>query len=462
MTAFTLRRLEPAVPVLAAALLGLAVVQIAYRTNPVVPLALAAGAALLVLSLTRPMFTLHVAVALAPLELLSFQLGGAGLSPAEAMLALSGLGWGASRVARGQSPFASSPLGWPLGLLVLALVPGILVAPEPFGVVKVVLLWSCFFLVYQMVVVDASRATVRTLLFVLAVSAAVVGVIALVGSGGAAPSLLGAGDKASGRASGSFGHPNTLATFEALALPGALALGLKGPIAMRPIALGSFGLIFAGLALSLSRGGLLAVAGALLMMMAWAPFRRTVVVAGVLIVIFASAGANPLGETQEAQVLSQRLGSITYSAGGVDPRFRVWDVTPQIIADHPLIGIGENAFPEVAQRYGLLLENSASTYEHAHNIPLTIAAELGLIGLAVLLWLVVALVRVLVRGYRLPGADRGLVLAVAAAFVALALQGMVDYTLRSAIIVGVVFALAGCAVVLGREGEVARAPAASP
>ena len=462
MTELTLRRLEPAVPVLAAALLGLAVVQIAYRTNPIVPLALAAGAALLVLSVTRPMVTLYVAVALAPLELLSFQLGGAGLSPTEGMLALSGLGWGASRVVRGQSPLVSSPLGWPLGLLVLALVPGIAVAPEPFGVVKVFALWSCFFLVFQMVVVDGRRETVTTLLFVLAVSAAVVGALAVIGSGGTTPSLLGAGDKASGRASGSFGHPNTLATFEALALPGALALGLKGPVAMRPIALASFGMIFAGLALSLSRGGLLAVAGALLMMLAWGPFRRTVLVAGAVVVIFASAGASPLGETQQAQVLGQRLESITYSAGGVDPRFRVWEVTPQIVSDHPLIGIGENAFPEVAQRYGLLLENSASTYEHAHNIPLTIAAELGLIGLLVLLWLAVALVQVFVRSYRNSSTDSGLALALAAAFVALTLQGMVDYTLRSATIVGVVFALAGCAVVLARDDKDAHGPAVTP
>jgi len=450
MTVLTLRRLEPAVGVLAAALLGLAVVQVAYRTNPLVPLVVAAGAGLLVLSVTRPMVTLYVAVALAPLELLSFQLGGAGLSPAEGMLALSGLGWGASRVGRGQLPFVSSPVGWPLGLLVLALVPGLAVASEPFGVLKVFILWSCFFLVFQMVVVDGRRETVRTLLFVLAGSAAVVGAIAVVKAGGSVPELRGGGEAATGRASGSFGHPNTLATFEALAMPGALALGLKGPALMRPAALASFGMIFAGLALSLSRGGLLAVAGALLMMLAWAPFRRTVLVAGAVVAFLSLSGANLFGETQGAQVLSQRLESISYSAGGVDPRFRVWEVTPQIVADHPLIGVGENAFSTVALQYGLYLEYS-STYEHAHNIPLTIAAELGLLGLAILLWLTVSVVRVLVRGYRNPRGDRGLVMAVAAAFVAIALQGVVDYTLRSAVIVGVVFALAGCAVVLARE-----------
>jgi O-antigen ligase len=460
MTALTLRRLEPVVPVVAAALLGLAVVQIAYRTNPIVPLALAAGAALLVLSVTRPMITLYVAVALAPLELLSFQLGGAGVSPAEAVLTASGSGWAASRLTRGEAPFAPSPLGWPLGLMVLALVPGIVVVTEPFTVIKVIVLWTAFFFVYQMIVVEGTRETVQRLLFVLAVSAAVVGAIAVISSAGAAPELLGVGEEATGRARGSFGHPNTLATFEALALPAALALGLSGAALIRPFALASFGMIFAGLALSLSRGGLLAVGGALLMMLAWAPFRRTVLVAGAVVTFLAFAGANPLGETQQAQVLSQRLGSVTYSAGGVDPRFRVWEVTPQMIADHPVIGVGANAFPDAATRYGLLLGNSASTYEHAHNIPLTIAAELGLVGLAVFLWLVAALVRVLIRAYRVSPGDRGLVLAVAAAFFALALQGLVDYTLRSAIIVGVVFALAGCAAVLARGDEHAQAPGA--
>lgn len=461
MTATALRRLEPTLPLLAAALLGVAVVQLAYRTNPLVPLALAGAAPLLVLSVTKPILTLYVSIALAPLELISVGLGGVGVSPAEAMLVLTGFGWATARLVRGEAPLAPSPLAWPLGLLVVALVPGIAIAPEPFNVVKVLVLWSAFFFVYQMIVVDGRRETVRRLLLVLAVAAAVVGAIAVIGSGGATPQLQGAGDTATGRASGSFGHPNTLATFEALALPGALALGLKGAAAARPLALASFAMIFAGLALSLSRGGLLAVAGALLVMASWAPFRRIVLVAGALVGALALIGANPLGETQDAQVLSQRLESISYSAGGVDPRFRLWEVTPQIIADHPILGIGENAFPQVAQRYGLLLENSASTYEHAHNIPLTIAVELGLVGLAALMWLTVALARTLIRAYRAAPADRGLTLALTAAFTALALQGVVDYTLRSAIIVGVVFALAGCAVVLSRD-EGASAPGTRP
>ena len=175
------------------------------------------------------------------------------------------------------------------------------------------------------------------------------------------------------------------------------------------------------------------------------------IVTGIVVVVLAVGAGNPLGDTQQGQVLTQRLSSVSYSAGGVDPRFRVWEVTPRIIADHPIIGIGANSFPDVAPRYGLLLYNSDATYQHAHNIALTITAELGLLGLAALTWLVVALVTVLIAAYRAVPTDRGPPVALAAAFTALALQGMVDYTLRSAAIVGLVFALCGCAVVLTRR-----------
>jgi putative inorganic carbon (hco3(-)) transporter len=451
MPAVLLQRLEPVALVLAAAALGAGATLLAYAAGPVAPLAVAGAAALLTLSISRPLIVLYAAVALVPLELFSARVGEAGLSPAEAAFALSGVGWAGSRLVRGEAPFTSTPLGPPLLLLVLAIVPGIAIVDEPFDVAKVFVIWSTFLLVYEMIATEGTVQTVRNVLFLLGLSAAVVGVIAIIQSGGKPPELVGFGETATGRAQGSFGHPNTLATFEAVALPGALVLGLRGPPAWRPVALGAFGIIFAGLALSLSRGGLLAVAGALAMMLAWAPFRRTVVAAVLVLLVVGATGGNPLGEVQQVELLTQRIESIEYSAGGVDPRFRVWEGTPEIILDHPIIGVGENNFSETASRYGLTLDNVTRTYEHAHNIPLTIAAELGLIALAVLLWLTVVLIRTLVRAYHdSPEANRGLVLAIAGAFLALALQGLVDYTLRSAVIVAVTFTLLACAVVLAR------------
>lgn len=451
-----LRLLEPVGFVAIAALAGAVTALLAYVTaQPLAPLGLAAGVGAVLLSLSHPVVVLYAAFALVPLELLSVSFGQAALSPTEALLVLTGLGWAAARLARGLPPWAPSPLGAPLFLFVLALVPGILIADEPFGVIKVLFIWSCLLLVYQMIVAEGDPHVVRTVLYMLAISAAVVGAIAIAESGGTAPELRGLGEGAAGRAQGSLGHPNTLATYEAMALPVALALAVGGPVRLRPLALACFAVIFAGLALSLSRGGLLAVGGALGVMLLWAPFRRTAIVAAALMAAFAVAGGNPLGATEQTQVLGKRLQSIPYSAGGVDPRFRVWDVTPRIIADHPLFGVGQNAFPDVAPRYNLLLgRDAAYTYEHAHNIPLTIAAELGLLGLAALTWVVIGVIRTLLTAARrAPPQRRPLVIAVTAALVALALQGMVDYTLRANVIMGTVFVLVGCVVVLSRDGQ---------
>jgi O-antigen ligase len=292
---------------------------------------------------------------------------------------------------------------------------------------------------------------VRTILLALAVAAAVVGLKAALDPGTDQPQqLLGIGEVAEGRPGGSFQDPNILATFEALGLPAAVALALGRNLLLRVVGAGAFALILAGLALSLSRGGFLAAAGALAIMLAWRPFRYTGIAALALVITLQAVSGSFSGEIQQTSVVAGRIQSVSYAAAGGDPRFAIWRTTPEIIAGHPFFGIGANQFPDVSLRYGLYSEDRGS-YQHAHNIPLTIAAELGLLGLAALLWATFALGRVLIAACtRLTGADRGLAMAVAAAFTGLALQGMVDYTLSSNTVAAVMFVLAGCAVVLWR------------
>ena len=69
----------------------------------------------------------------------------------------------------------------------------------------------------------------RRILLVLAVSGGIVGVLAGVTSAGQEQELVGMGTEATGRAEGSFGHPNLLAVFlaTALAAAGAVAIGGK-------------------------------------------------------------------------------------------------------------------------------------------------------------------------------------------------------------------------------------------
>jgi len=336
---------------------------------------------------------------------------------------------------------------------VLALVPGFLVALEVFPVIKTLVMWSCFLLVYQLVVDDGRVETVRRVLLALTLAGAVVGVIALVGSAsGEQLKLVGSGSTATGRAVGSFSSPNTLATFLALSLPGALALGLRGPVAARPVAFGSFALAFGALALSLSRGGILAALGALGAMLAWRPVRGFALACVLVVVGLTASGVVSLGDTQRVNVVTQRLSTVSNSAErGVDPRFQIWRGTREIIADNPIIGVGANQFSLVGPRYGLIDPFEGIPFEHAHNIVLTFAAELGILGVLAIAWIAVQTTLLLLRACRRrPVADRGLAFAVLASLLAVALQGLVDFTLRSNVITALVIVLLACAVVMAR------------
>jgi putative inorganic carbon (HCO3(-)) transporter len=450
------------VAALLAAAGGALTAALAYAAGPAIPIAVVGGVAVGVLALAMPVRLVYVAILLVPFKLYTIAVGGATLSLPEGLFLVSGVAWAAGRVFAGKWPFVPSPLGKPYALLILAIVPGLVIALHPSSVMKTLLMWTAFFLVYQMIVADGRPDTVRTILLALAVAAAVVGFKALIAPPGDQPEqLVGIGQVAAGRPGGAFENPNVLATFEALGLPAAIALALGRNLLLRAVGVVSFGLIMAGLSLSLSRGGFLAAAGALAVMLAWRPFRYTGLAALVLFVALQAASGGPLlGQVQQTSLVEGRLQSVTYAASGGDPRFAIWRTTPDIIAAHPFFGIGANQFPDVSQRYGLFTQDLRGSYQHAHNVPLNIAAELGLVGLAALLWASFALLRVLLAASRrLQGHERGLAIAIAAAFTGLVLQGMVDYTVSSNTIAAMIFVLAGCAVVMWRSSAPAQ-PAA--
>ena len=437
---------------LAAALGGALTAALAYASSPWMPLAAVGALAVAALAAAMPLRLLYLAILLIPFKLYTIDVGDAGLSLPEGLFVLSGVAWAARRMIDGHLPWTPSPLGKPYALVLLAIVPGLVIAPDGVPVLKMLVMWTAFVLVFQMIVTDARPETVRTILLALAVSAAVVGLKAALDPGTGEPQrLLGIGEVAEGRPGGSFEDPNILATFEALGLPAAVAFALGRNLLLRAVGAVGFAFIVAGLALSLSRGGFLAAAGALLVMLAWRPVRYAALAALAVVLVLQVGSGSLSGEVQQTAVVQGRIESVSYAAAGGDPRFGIWRVTPEIVYEHPFFGIGANQFPVVSPRYGLFAEDLGGSYQHAHNIPLTVAAELGLLGLAALVWATFALARVLVAAYqRRTGFDRGLALAVAAAFTGLALQGIVDYTLSSNTVAAMMFVLAGCAVVFSR------------
>jgi len=438
----------------AGAVVAAGAIWIAYAVGPLAPVLALGAAGLAVVAIASPLAAVAVAVALVPLEVFSFAVGGeAGLSPAEGAFALGGFAWALRRLAAGLPPFVASPLTKPLAALLLVAVVGLGVSQDLGGTLKIVLMWTAAFFVVQAVVDEADAATVGRILLLLAVTGGVVGVLAAASSGGQEQELVGLGTEATGRAEGSFGHPNLLAVFLATALGAAGAVAIGGRPAARPVAAVAFAAALAGLALTLSRGGLLAAAAAIAVMLRWGPFRRMAVPAAVVAAAAVLIGGGDLlGSAQSVDRVTKRIESVRYAAAGADPRSQLWRGTPEIIGDHPLVGVGAGQFSTAAQRYGLRDPLSEyQPFEHAHSIPLTVAAELGLLGLAGLVWLAVALGFAVVRACRHTGGrERAYAFGLAAALVAVAVQGFVDYTVRSNVVAMLALTLAACAVVLAR------------
>jgi putative inorganic carbon (hco3(-)) transporter len=445
--------IQPLVLAAAAAALTGAGMLLAYSSGPIILLVAVAALAVVALALANPLAAVLVAITLIPLEIVSVAVGGdAGISPAEGVFALAGFGWVARRLMAGLPPYVDSPLTKPLAVLLLVAVVGLGASENAGETLRIIVMWTAAFFVVQLVVDEAKPATVGWILLLLAVTGGIVAVITSVTSGGQEQEIVGMGAEATGRAAGSFGHPNLLAVFLAAALAAAGAVMVGGRPQFRPVAAASFVAALAGLALTLSRGGLLAAGAAVAVMLMWRPFRRmalvALVVGGVALLI---SGADVLGSTQSVDLVTKRLESVQY-ASQADPRSELWRGTPEIIGDHPFVGVGAGQFSTASAAYGLRDPFSEyQPFEHAHSIPLTVAAELGLLGLAAFLWFAVALGVVLVRSCRRSqGWARAYAFGLTAALVAVAVQGLVDYTVRSNVVAMLVLTLAASAVVLSR------------
>jgi putative inorganic carbon (HCO3(-)) transporter len=435
-----------------AALVAAAATVVGHRTHPVVPLAAVAAIAL---AAVPPVVVLHLAVALIPLELVTAGFGGAAVSPTEAAVTLAGFGWVARRVVAGQPLFTPSPLNAPLVMLLLATAAGLAVGEETGTAVKRLVIGTSLFFVIQMLASEGSPRTVRSLLLVLVGSGAVVAVVAVIGAAGGRPELVGFGGVARNRATGSFEEPNLLASFLGFALPAALALAFATRVILRPVLLGAFGVILMGIVLSLSRGGLLAAAGGILVLLGWRPVRRAALVAAVVILAFGTFSAAPLPGSQYVQLVTNRIESVRYTGAATgDFRRELWATTPAIIGDNLVLGIGPGSYPNVSQRYGLVDPNQGDAVEHAHSVYLTVAAETGLLGIVALFLLAVRLPGLLIAACRRnAGWDRGLAFAVAGGLTAFSVQGLVDHTLWSNTIAALVAILLGLAVVLRRSAS---------
>jgi O-antigen ligase len=87
---------------------------------------------------------------------------------------------------------------------------------------------------------------------------------------------------------------------------------------------------------------------------------------------------------------------------GIDLRLRVWEEAWGIFQTHPVVGIGLGTFDKVAYQMPATQANPDFQLSgwHAHNVPLHILTEAGVLGLAAWAFLWYVIVRTLVRARR--------------------------------------------------------------
>ena len=194
------------------------------------------------------------------------------------------------------------------------------------------------------------------------------------------------------RVQGGSGDPNLLAAgvVAALILISGLAAVLRGPLSRIALLLGAV-VLAVGFAAAESRGALAAVAVALIAALVFYKGRRAWV---VVFAAFAIAAAASWFAVYPAAW--ERISSFNNEGNG---REEFWDVAWQIGLDRPFAGVGLNNYLEVSPDYvrrpGSLefVEVIADRPHVAHNTYLQLFAEVGLVGLALFLFIVAASLR---------------------------------------------------------------------
>lgn len=294
------------------------------------------------------------------------------------------------------------------------------------------------------VITHRSVEHLRTLAGMLVLAAAVVAAWSLRGLGSVSAEFGGA--VIEGRLSSPLTEPNELGAVMAWSLPLALTMALTATTRLPRLvfALAS-GLITGALAFSFSRGSWLGFGAGLLALWVMSPALRRrlnrIALAGfVAVALLATRLSEGLWGALTARV---RSGS-ELSANPYDERPAIWQEALRQISDRPLLGNGPYGYALTA-RTGQS-ELGTTSPEHAHSLYLTVTAEQGLLGLCLLAVLVGCCVNAVRRTASRRGSAtpaRPLVAGAAAGLVALAVQGIVDYPLRNAMVSALAWLLLG-------------------
>ena len=165
------------------------------------------------------------------------------------------------------------------------------------------------------------------------------------------------------RPAGPFEYPPALALLTVSALPALIAAARARSTALRAAGALGLALAMAVLVLAHSRLGLGVGVAVLALAVYRATGRREVVVAGLVVAL--AAGSLAFGSADGP------------ASGFLHGREETWEAAVETFADRPLLGTGADAFLAGSARHQ---EGAAIVF--AHDLPLELAAELGVAGLA--------------------------------------------------------------------------------
>jgi len=222
-----------------------------------------------------------------------------------------------------------------------------------------------------------------------------------------------------------YGSPNNLALFLERILPLMVALALWGSNRWRRVGYAIAGLpAMAALFLTFSKGALFLGFPAGLIFLGLMRGRRAMWLALAALAILALS-VLPFAGTERF------ASTFDLSAGTAFFRLKLWRSTVNMMADHPLTGVGlDNFLYAYRTRYVLPEASDELNLSHPHNVLLDFWTRLGVGGVFVLGWLLVAFFRAGLLRYRcLPDGDNRIFsLALLASMVAVLTHGLIDHT----------------------------------
>lgn len=251
---------------------------------------------------------------------------------------------------------------------------------------------------------------------------------------------------------GLFSEHNQAGAFAAVVVLLAVGALLGARNAWSRLVLGLAGLAaVVQLGLALSRGAYIGCTLGLLVLLATQPTARRAFGRLLLPVAALAVGLAVAAPQSPLSIVGQRVGSITSAADNpYDDRPAIWSEAMREFAASPWVGQGPGAYPYVSTRSVRAAQGIEA--EHAHNVLLTVAAELGGLGLVAVVGLTLAVGLALLRAGRAARDPRDAVLvaAVAGALATILGQGLVDVTLRNSYLSTTCWLLVGLAFAADR------------